>query len=76
LNLDVFSLGAYITVLTMILPYVHTYITRAQSRTNLDAANEHAMTTLLSFLLTVPFVVYFEVRSLLYYVKFELSNAH
>ena len=32
-----------------------------QARTNLDAANEHAMTTLLSFLLTLPFVFYFEV---------------
>ena len=30
------------------------------SRTNLDPANEHAVTTLLSFLLTLPFVFYFE----------------
>ncbi len=31
-----------------------------KSRTNLDPANEHAVTTALSFLLTIPFVLYFE----------------
>ena len=31
-----------------------------QSRTNLDPANEHAVTTAISVLLTLPFVFYFE----------------
>ena len=33
---------------------------QSQSRTNLDPANEHAVTTAISFLLTLPFVFYFE----------------
>ena len=37
-----------------------TIILILQKRTHLDASNEHALTTLLSFLLTIPFAFAFE----------------